>query len=59
MMYRIEYAVDGYSSYPRNRNELIEELQRMGREMIVDIRKLYKNGVSDSVLEKYEKYMRR
>ena len=59
MMYRIEYVVGGYISFPRNRNELIEELQRMEREMIIDVRKLYKNGVSDSVLEKYEKYMRR
>lgn len=54
MRYRIEYAFGGYCSYPRNRKELLEELKRTKREMISDIRKLYKSGVSDSVLEKYQ-----
>ncbi len=59
MRYRIEYAFGGYCSFVKGSKNLIEELKRLKHEMIADIRKEYKSGVSDSVMDVYGKYLRR
>lgn len=55
MEYRIEYA--GGSSRADGREDLLSWLDLLKHETITDIRKVYKSGVSDSVMEKYEKYI--
>lgn len=58
MGYRIEFANKKYGNYVHNRKELLEKLAALKDEVISDIRKVYKNGVEDSVLEKYQKYLK-
>lgn len=57
MQYRIEYAGGKCSNVANSRKDLIEWLKLLKDESISDIRKLYKNGVSDSVLDKYKQYI--
>lgn len=56
MKYRIEYAGKRCCNIACNRNDLIEKLKLLKDEVVVDIRKVYKSGVSDSVMEIYEQY---
>lgn len=58
MYYRIEYADGQCCNTAHSRKDLIEWLKILKDETITDIVKMYKSGVSDSVLEKYEKYIR-
>ena len=51
MKYRIEFADRRCCSIANSRKELIEGT-------VEDIRKLYKSGVSDSVLDTYKQYLR-
>lgn len=57
MLYRIEYAEGQCCNFANGRKELLEWLQLLKDETITDICKIYKNGVSDSVLEKYESFI--
>lgn len=59
MRYRIEYADGKGCNFANSSKELIEWLKLLKDETITDIRKLYKNGVSDSVLDIYQKYIRK
>ena len=59
MMYRIEYAGGRCCNFTHSRKDLLEWLKLLKDKTITDIRKLYKSGVSDSVLGKYEQYIRR
>lgn len=59
MKYRIEYTGKQCSNIVCNRNDLIEELKLLKKEVVTDIRKVYKNGVSDSVMEIYEQYLQK
>lgn len=59
MRYRIEYADGKCCNFANSSKELIEWLKLLKDETITDIRKLYKNGVSDSVLDIYRKYIRK
>lgn len=59
MRYRIEYANGKCCNFANSRNDLIEWLKLLKDETISDIRKLYKSGVSDSVMEQYKKYIGR
>ena len=54
MIYRIEYA-NGCCKFANSSKDLIKCLDVLEGVHITDIRKLYKNGVSDSVLETYGK----
>lgn len=56
MRYRIEYAGGRCCSFANSSKDLIEWLKLLKDETITDIRKLYKSGVSDSVIEKYRRY---
>lgn len=58
MRYRIEYAEGKCCNFANSRKDLIDWLKLLKDETIIDIRKLYKNGVSDSVLEQYRKYIK-
>ena len=58
MQYRIEYAGGRCSNIANSRKDLIKWLKLLKDETISDIRKLYKNGVSDSVLDKYQQYIK-
>ena len=59
MRYRIEYADGRCCNFANSRKDLLEWLKLLKDEEITDIRKIYKNGVTDSVLEKYRNYVNR
>ena len=59
MKYRIEYAEGKCCNFANSSKELIGQLEQSKDETITDIRKLYKNGVSDSVMDVYAKYIGR
>ena len=57
MRYRIEYSGNRKSTLVDGRVALIKQLKmEIG---VIDIRKVYKNGVSDSVMERYRDYIPR
>lgn len=58
MRYRIEYENGKCCNFANNRKELIEWLKLLKEETITDICKIYKNGMSDSVIKTYRKYLR-
>ena len=41
-----------------SRKELLDWLKALKDEKIVDIRKIYKSGVTDSVLDNYRSYLK-
>ena len=57
MRYRIEYADGRCCSFANSRKDLIEWLKLLHDETITDIRKVYKSGVTDSVMETYKSYI--
>ena len=59
MRYRIEYADGRCCTFVNSRKDLLEWLKLLKDEEIADIRKIYKNGVTDSVYEKYQNYVNR
>ena len=59
MKYRIEYADGRCCNFANSRKDLMERLQILKDETVTDIRKLYKSGVSDSVMDTYKQYVGR
>lgn len=57
MTYKIEYADGRCCNFANSRADLLGWLKLLRNETITDIRKVYKSGVSDSVMEKYKKYL--
>ena len=57
MRYRIEYADGRCCNFANSLKDLLEWLKLVEDGEITDIRKIYKNGVTDSVLEKYQDYL--
>lgn len=57
MGYRIEYVNGKRCSFVNSSKDLIDWLKLLKDETISDIRKIYKSGVTDSVKEKYQKYL--
>ena len=57
MRYRIEYADGRCCNFANSRKDLLEWLKLLKDEEITDIRKIYKNCVTDTVLEKYQNYL--
>lgn len=57
MRYRIEYADGRCCNFANSRKALLEWLKLLKDEGITDIRKIYKNGATNSVLEKYRGYV--
>ena len=58
MRYRIEYK-SSFCKFAENRTDLLTMISAVTANEIADIRKLYKNGVSDSVMDKYGKFIRK
>lgn len=58
MGYRIEYANGNCQNYANNRKDLLEWLSILKDEVITDIQKIFKNGKSESVIDKYRKYLK-
>lgn len=56
MRYRIEYADGKCCNFANSRADLLEWLKLLKDENIVDIRKIYKTGVTDSVMESYRNH---
>ena len=59
MRYRIEYADGRCCNFANSRKDLLDWLKLLKDEQIVDIRKIYKSGVTDSVLDSYRSYLDR
>lgn len=57
MRYRIEYAGGRCCNFANSRKDLIDWLKLLKDETVTDIRKVYKSGVSDSVIDKYRMYI--
>ena len=57
MRYRIEYADGRCNSYANGTNELIGKLQESKRGEIADVRKVFKSGATDSVMDIYAKHI--
>lgn len=59
MRYRIEYANGRCCNFANSRTDLIDWLKLLKDETISDIRKIYKSGVSDSVMEQYQQFIKK
>lgn len=59
MVYRVEYSDDSGDRcvFAFGSKTLIRRLKLLKDFVISDIRKYYKNGVSDSVIDKYRKFI--
>lgn len=57
MTYRIEYAGGRCCNFAHSRKDLLEWLKVLKDEQISDIRKVWKNGQSQTVMDIYEKYI--
>ena len=55
MRYWIEYADGRCCNFANSRKDLLDWLKD---EKIVDIRKIYKSGVTDSVIDSYRSYLK-
>ena len=58
MRYRLEYADGRCCNFANSRKDLLDWLKLLKDEQIVDIRKIYKSGVTDSVLDSYRSYLK-
>lgn len=58
MRYRIEYADGRCCNFANSRKDLLDWLKLLKDEQIVEIRKIYKSGVTDSVLDSYRRYLK-
>ena len=58
MRYRIEYADGRCCNFEKSRKDLLDWLKLLKDEKIVDIRKIYKSGVTDSVIDSYRSYLK-
>ena len=58
MRYRIEYADGRCCNFANSRKDLLDWLKLLKDEQIVDIRKIYKSGVTDLVLDSYRRYLK-
>ena len=59
MEYRIEYAYGRCCNQANGRKDLLEWLVILKDEVITNIEKVYKDGKRESVLKKYESYIRK
>ena len=57
LMKYIIYHSNDKVSRADGRKELLKQISQLRKEDIEDIRKMYKSGVTDSVLELYKPYM--
>ncbi len=57
MRYRIEFSDVKCCKYADSREELLKWLQKPHEGIVSDIRKVYANGATDSVMDKYRPFM--
>ncbi len=57
MKYRIEYANSKCCKIVENRKDLLKVLETSKPDSIADVRKIFKNGSTDSVFESYKRYL--
>ena len=57
MRYRIEYADGRCCNFANSRKDLLDWLKALKDEKIVGIHKVYKNSVTDSIMDNYRKYL--
>ena len=57
MRYRIEYADGRCCNFVNSRKDLLDWLKALKDEKVADIRKVYKNGVTDFVMDNYRRYL--
>lgn len=55
MQYRIEYSGNQKCAFANGRAALLDQLKTA--KGVIDIRKIYSNGVSDSVMDRYRNYI--
>ena len=58
MKYRIERMESQHCHFVNGRTELLAYLEQAPAGTVTDIRKVYRNGVTDSVMEIYLPYIR-
>lgn len=58
MTYKIEYADGKCCNFAYSHKDLIDWLYLLRDETITDIKKMYRNGTSVSVMDKYRKHMK-
>ena len=51
------YADGRCCNFANSRKDLLDWLKALKDEKVVDIRKVYKNGVTDSVIDNYRRYL--
>ena len=51
------YADGRCCNFANSRKDLLDWLKALKDEKVVDIRKVYKNGVTDSVIDNYSRYL--
>lgn len=56
MKYRIDYK-SRHSEFVEGRDRLLERINSQDGKDTTDIRKVYKTGVTDSVMDKYSQYI--
>ena len=57
MTYRIEYENGQHCNYAHSRKDLLELLKILKNKQISDIRKIWKNGTSQTVMDIYKEYI--
>ena len=58
MKYRIEYADGRKCSFTTGRDATIRLLENMERRAVSDVRRVYKNGITETVMESYERFLK-
>ncbi|HQL99851.1 MAG TPA: hypothetical protein PLH98_04730 [Ruminococcus flavefaciens] len=53
------YADGRCCNFANSRKDLLDWLKALKDEKVVDIRKVYKNGVTDSVIDNYRRYLKK
>lgn len=59
MRYRIDFIGERRSMVVNSRKDLLSWLKLLHPNTIEDVRKVYESGVSDSVMDKYQKHIRK
>lgn len=57
MKYRIECSGQRYCTIANGREDLLKKIRELKDKGITDVRKVFKSGVSTSVLDTYQKHI--
>lgn len=59
MKYRIEYTDGRRCSFVTGRKAVIQLLKGLSAEIVADVCRIYKSGVSMTVMESYERFLQK